>query len=97
MKRETRQAMDIDKTKELILVVVMTKGCARCSRELLGACSFHGKRPERAEALAMLKDKGYTFLLADMKMPEMNGMELYPQDTGDFPERQRHCHDRLRR
>jgi two-component system cell cycle response regulator len=35
--------------------------------------------------LRMLKEKQYTFLLADMKMPEMNGMELIRRTKENFP------------
>ena len=33
----------------------------------------------------MLKDKPYTFLLADMRMPEMNGMDLIRRSRENFP------------
>jgi len=33
----------------------------------------------------MLKEKPYTFLLADMKMPQMNGMELIRRTRENFP------------
>ena len=78
--------MDIDKTKELILVVDDDQRVCEVLKELLGALQFPtASALSGAEALAMLKDKGYTFLLADMKMPEMNGMEVIRRSRETFP------------
>ncbi|NTV33632.1 MAG: response regulator, partial [Deltaproteobacteria bacterium] len=64
--------MDIDKAKELILVVDDDQRVCEVLKELLGALQFPtASAPSGAEALKMLKDRPYTFLLADMKMPEM--------------------------
>jgi diguanylate cyclase (GGDEF)-like protein len=69
--------MEIDKTKELILVVDDDQRVGDVLRELLGALQFPAASAlSGSEALKMLKDKPYTFLMADMKMPEMSGMEL---------------------
>ena len=38
------------------------------------------------EALKILEKQGYTFLLTDMKMPEMDGMELIKNVRASFPE-----------
>jgi two-component system, cell cycle response regulator len=78
--------MDIDKTKELILVVDDDQRVCEVLKELLGALQFPtASALSGAEALAMLKDKAYTFLLADMKMPEMNGMEVIRRSRETFP------------
>jgi len=78
--------MDIDKAKELILVVDDDQRVCEVLKELLGALQFPAaSAPGGAEALKMLKDKPYTFLLADMKMPEMNGMELIRRSRENFP------------
>jgi two-component system cell cycle response regulator len=78
--------MDIDKTKELILVVDDDQRVCEVLKELLGALQFPtASALSGAEALAMLKDKAYTFLLADMKMPEMNGMEVIRRSREAFP------------
>jgi diguanylate cyclase (GGDEF)-like protein len=78
--------VDIDKAKELILVVDDDQRVCEVLKELLGALQFPAaSAPSGAEALKMLKDKPYTFLLADMKMPEMNGMELIRRSRENFP------------
>ncbi|MGE5838553.1 MAG: diguanylate cyclase [Deltaproteobacteria bacterium] len=78
--------MGIDKTKELILVVDDDQRVCEVLKELLGALQFPTECAlSGAEALKMLKDKPYTFLLADMKMPEMNGMELIRRSREAFP------------
>ena len=78
--------MDIDKSKELILVVDDDLRVCEVLKELLGALLFPtASAVSGAEAMKMLKDKSYTFLLADMKMPEMNGMELIRRCRENFP------------
>jgi len=78
--------MDIDKAKELILVVDDDQRVCEVLKELLGALQFPtASAPSGAEALKMLKDRPYTFLLADMKMPEMNGMELIRRSRENLP------------
>jgi diguanylate cyclase (GGDEF)-like protein len=78
--------MDIDKAKELILVVDDDQRVCEVLKELLGALQFPtASALSGADALKMLKDRPYTFLLADMKMPEMSGMELIRRSREDFP------------
>jgi len=78
--------MDIDKAKELILVVDDDQRVCEVLKELLGALQFPtASALSGADALKMLKDRPYTFLLADMKMPEMNGMELIRRSRENFP------------
>jgi len=78
--------MDIDKAKELILVVDDDQRVCEVLKELLGALQFPtASALSGAEALKMLKDKPYTFLMADMRMPEMNGMELIRQSRETSP------------
>jgi len=78
--------MDIDKAKEWILVVDDDQRVCEVLKELLGALQFPtASAPSGAEALKMLKDRPYTFLLADMKMPEMNGMELIRRSRENLP------------
>jgi len=38
------------------------------------------------DALKMLNEMAFTFLLTDMRMPEMNGMELIKKVSKDFPD-----------
>jgi two-component system, cell cycle response regulator len=78
--------MEIDKTKESILVADDDQRVGEVLKELLGALQFSTESAcNGAEALEMLKGKAYTFLLADMKMPEMDGMELIQQTREHFP------------
>jgi two-component system cell cycle response regulator len=78
--------MDIDKTKESILVVGDDQRVCEVLKELFGAMQFPtASSLSGEEALRMLKEKQYTFLLADMKMPEMNGMELIRRTKENFP------------
>ena len=78
--------MDIDKTKESILVVGGDQRVCEVLKELFGAMQFPTSSSlSGEEALRMLKEKQYTFLLADMKMPEMNGMELIRRTRENFP------------
>ena len=78
--------MDIDKTKESILVVGGDQRVCEVLKELFGAMQFPTASSLSGEdALRMLKEKQYTFLLADTKMPEMNGMELIRRTKENFP------------
>lgn len=78
--------MDIDKTKESVLVVGGDQRVCEVLKELFGAMQFPtASSLSGEEALRMLKEKQYTFLLADMKMPEMNGMELIRRTRENFP------------
>lgn len=78
--------MNIDKAKESILVVDDDQRVCEVLKELLSALQFPtASALSGVEALEMLKEKPYTFLLADMKMPEMNGMELIRQSRENFP------------
>jgi diguanylate cyclase (GGDEF)-like protein len=78
--------MEIDKSKESILVVDDDERVGEVIKELLGALQFATmSAPSGADALQMLKDKPYTFLLADMKMPEMSGIELIRRSREGFP------------
>jgi diguanylate cyclase (GGDEF)-like protein len=79
--------MDIDKTKESILIVDDDQRVCEVLKELLGALQYPTSSAlSGAEALKMLKEKPHTFLLADMKMPEMSGMELIGRSRENFPE-----------
>jgi diguanylate cyclase (GGDEF)-like protein len=78
--------MNIDKTKESILVVDDDQRVCEVLKELFGAMQFPTTSSlSGEEALRMLKEKQYTFLLADMKMPQMNGMELIRRTRENFP------------
>jgi len=69
--------MDIEKTKELILVVDDTNGCAKLLKELLGALQFAtASTSSGAEALTCSRRRVQPFFWRTMRMPEMSGMEL---------------------
>jgi len=76
----------MDKTKESILVVDDDQRVCEVLKELLGALQFQAASAASGEkALQMIKEKPYTFLLADMKMPEMNGINLIRRTREEFP------------
>ena len=78
--------MNIDKTKESILVVDDDQRVCEVLKELFGAMQFPTTSSlSGEEALRMLKEKQYTFLLADMKMPQMDGLELIRRTRENFP------------
>lgn len=55
--------------------------------ELLQSLGFDtGSASSGTDALGMLKKREYGFLLTDMKMPEMDGLELIRKVKSDFPE-----------
>ncbi len=78
--------MDIDKAKEFILVVDDDQRVCEVLKELLGALQYPTASASGGEeALGMLREKAYTFLLADMRMPKINGMELIRRARENFP------------
>jgi diguanylate cyclase (GGDEF)-like protein len=78
--------MNIDKTKESILVVDDDQRVCEVLKELFGALQFPAASSiSGEEALRILKEKQHTFLLADMKMPQMSGMELIRRTRETFP------------
>lgn len=76
-----------DYSKESILIVDDNTILRETLENLLTAI---GIRPDSVangvDALEELKDKAYTFLLTDMKMPGMGGMELIQKAHQEFPE-----------
>lgn len=78
---------DIDYSKESILIVDDDSNLREVFEKLLEALNFSvASAPSGPEALVMLKEKAYTFLLTDMKMPDMDGMELIKKVSGEYPE-----------
>ena len=54
--------------------------------QLLAALSFHtASAPGGNEALKMLNQRTFSFMLTDMKMPEMDGFELIKRTATAFP------------
>lgn len=67
----------IDYTKESVLIVDDDVYLSETLEKLLEALGFSARSTNNgADALELLKDSDFTFVLTDMKMPEMGGMEL---------------------
>ncbi|MGD9034084.1 MAG: diguanylate cyclase [Desulfobacteraceae bacterium] len=77
----------IDYSKESVLVVDDDKQFRETLVQLLSMLGFEtGSASSGPGALAKLKENAYTFLLADMKMPNMDGLKLIDQVGQDFPD-----------
>lgn len=81
--------MDIDEieySEEQILVVDDEEFVSGPVVEMLRHLGFQAESVNSSkDALKELKDKPYTFLLTDIKMPDMDGLELIRRTKGDFP------------
>lgn len=67
----------INYAKESVLIVDDDVYLGETLENLLAAIGFSARSTSNGvDALAMLKEGEYTFVLTDMKMPEMGGMEL---------------------
>ena len=76
----------MDKTKERVLVVDDDQRVCQVLKELLGALYYPTASASGVEeALKMMKENEYSFLLADMRMPGINGMELIRRSRENFP------------
>jgi two-component system, cell cycle response regulator len=84
------EAMDVtalDYEKERILVVDDESGAREPLLEMLARLGFQtGGACNGIEALEALRRRPYTFVLTDMKMPEMDGMELIKHTRKEFPQ-----------
>ena len=77
----------IDYSKESVLVVDDDLQFRETLVKLLSVLGFDTRSASSGpDALAKLKKEEYTFLLADMKMPDMDGLKLIEQVGGDFPD-----------
>ena len=77
----------IDYSKESVLVVDDDMQFRETLVQLLSVLGFEtGSASSGPGALAKLKENEYTFLLADMKMPDMDGLKLIEQVGKDFPD-----------
>ena len=81
--------MDIDEieySEEQILVVDDEEFVSGPVVEMLRHLGFQAESVNSSkDALKELTDKPYTFLLTDIKMPDMDGLELIRRTKGDFP------------
>lgn len=76
----------IDYTKESVLVVDDDPQLRAVLEELLRALRFETASAGSAmDAISMLEQTDYTFLLADMKMPGIDGLELVRRVKQSFP------------
>lgn len=77
---------DIDYSKELILIVDDDVYLREMFEKLLETIHFSSATAASGpEALEFLKSSSVTFLLTDMKMPEMDGMELIKKVSESYP------------
>jgi diguanylate cyclase (GGDEF)-like protein len=77
----------VDYTTEAMLVVDDDLQIRETLAKLLAAVGITSSSASSGpEALDILKEKEYTFLLTDMKMPEMDGLELIKAVRRDFPD-----------
>jgi diguanylate cyclase (GGDEF)-like protein len=82
-----RKLENIDYAKELILVVDDEETVRGPLVELLRHAGFGVQdAPGGREALAELETNHFSFLLTDMKMPEIDGLELITLTKRDHPE-----------
>jgi diguanylate cyclase (GGDEF)-like protein len=81
--------MDIEKAKytdESVLVVDDNESVSGPLVEMLRQLGFRAQSTVNGiDALEELANKPYTFLLTDMNMPEMDGMELIGHVKNDYP------------
>jgi two-component system cell cycle response regulator len=77
----------IDYSKESVLVVDDDTQFRETLVQLLSVLGFETASASSGPgALAKLKENEYTFLLADMKMPDMDGLKLVEQAGKEFPD-----------
>ena len=81
------EADNIEYSKESLLVVDDNLHLRETLVELLSVLGFSASSASSGpDALKMLKESQYTFLLADMKMPDMDGLELIQKVGRDYPD-----------
>ncbi|MEW6669637.1 MAG: diguanylate cyclase [Thermodesulfobacteriota bacterium] len=76
----------IDHSREMILVVDDDEILRSTLEQLIMALNFRvASAPSGEVALKMLAEREYTFLLTDMRMPEMTGFDLIKKVNEGFP------------
>jgi diguanylate cyclase (GGDEF)-like protein len=81
--------IEIDYSKESIMIVDDDEYLRNALEELLISLKFMASSAASGpEALSILKEKEdeFTFLLTDMRMPEMDGLELIKTVRAEYPE-----------
>jgi len=77
---------NIDYSNESILVVDDDDDIKKILEALLESLGFNvGATSSGSDALKMLKEGAFTFVLTDMKMPEMDGLELVQRVGDNYP------------
>ncbi|MBW1902265.1 MAG: diguanylate cyclase [Deltaproteobacteria bacterium] len=78
----------LEYSEELALVVDDDEGLGKILEGLLGQCGFKSHHVvSGSDALAELKkERTYTFLITDVQMPGMDGLELTQRVKNDFPD-----------
>ncbi|MFO7985732.1 MAG: diguanylate cyclase [Desulfatiglandaceae bacterium] len=77
----------INYSDEFILVVDDEESIREITVEMLTKLGMRAEAVESGDkALELLKEKSYTFLLSDIKMPGMDGLELISGVKGEHPE-----------
>ncbi|RPI78500.1 MAG: diguanylate cyclase [Desulfobacteraceae bacterium] len=79
--------IEIDYSKESILIVDDDEYLRNALEELLISLKFQASSAGSGpEALTILKEDEFTFLLTDMRMPEMDGLELIKKVRAEYHE-----------
>ncbi len=87
MAQDLTQFDQIDYSREVILVVDDEEPVRESLAHTLIQLGFNARTASSgSEALDILQDVNITFLVTDMKMPEMDGMELIRRVTEEYPE-----------
>ena len=78
---------NIDYSNESILIVDDDVELTEVFQGLLDALGFYTNTTSNGpDALKLLEERKYSFLLTDMKMPDMDGMELIEKVSGRYPD-----------
>ncbi len=78
---------DVEYDKELVLVVDDEEFVSEPTVEILRHLGFQAESANNGfDALGALKKKPYTILLTDIKMPEMDGLELIRRLKSEYPQ-----------
>ncbi len=78
---------NIHYSNESILIVDDDVELTEVFQDLLDTLGFYTNTSSNGpDALKLLEERKYTFLLTDMKMPDMDGMELIEKVSGCYPD-----------
>jgi two-component system cell cycle response regulator len=81
------QVEQVNYAKESVLVVDDDDDLRETVARLLSSLGFKvGTSSDGTKALKRLKDEQHTLLLTDMRMPQMDGLELIKAVSNEFPQ-----------